>query len=59
LLHGSAGVFALGIVSVVVVIGMILAYKANRRDPKTHRTRLGIYIERDRFEEEDEKENEQ
>lgn len=59
LLHGDTGLAALGIISVVIVIGMFLAYKSHRQDPKTHRTRLGIYIERDRFEDEEKKENEQ
>ena len=54
MLHGSTGVAVISIVSVVVVIGMFLVYRTHRADPKTRRTRFGVYVERDRFEEPDE-----
>jgi hypothetical protein len=47
-------VAAIFIVASAIVIVIILGYRIIRGESLIHRTRLGIFVERDRFEEPDE-----
>jgi hypothetical protein len=53
-INDAYGLTALIILAVVVVVAMILGYRAVRGEPRTHRTRLGVFVERDKFEDDDE-----
>jgi hypothetical protein len=53
-------IFAIGIdweitvsVLTIILLGMILAYRLLHRDPGVKRTRWGFYVERDRFDEDE------
>jgi hypothetical protein len=37
---------------IIIVIAMVLGYRLINRDPNVRRTRWGIYVERDHFEDE-------
>ena len=52
--HDGFAFGAFTIVAIVVVIVVILGYRIARGEPKTHRTRLGVFVERDRFDDEPE-----
>jgi hypothetical protein len=55
--HDGFAFGAFSIVAVVVVIVVVLGYRIARGEPKTHRTRLGVFVERDRFPDEDEEDS--
>jgi hypothetical protein len=55
--HDGFAFGAFSIIAVVVVIVVVLGYRIARGEPKTHRTRLGVFVERDRFPDEDEEES--
>ena len=46
------GLAATVVVSCVIVIAVILAYMVVRGETRIQRTRLGVFVERDKFEEE-------
>lgn len=52
--HDGFAFGALCIVALLALVAMILAYRVFRGEPKTHRTRLGVFVERDRFDEPEE-----
>jgi len=57
--HDGFAFGAFSIVAAVVVIVVILGYRIARGEPKTHRTRLGVFVERDRFPEDEEEETDE
>lgn len=39
----------LTIIAVLILVGMVLAYRLMNRDPDVRRTRYGFFVERDRY----------
>lgn len=53
LFNGTHGVAAVAIIATVVSLGLILAFRvAQGGNPKPRRTRVGVFVERDRYQDE-------
>jgi hypothetical protein len=53
LFSGDVGLGVVIVIAIVFVIAMIIGSRAFRRDPNLRRTRIGWFVERDRFNDDD------